>query len=573
MTRVLGRGDIPEGDRMIDCVIVGYNDVDFESYVSAVRDMGTENGAYRDLNLAFINYENKPYRSMDLMNLAHREINPGHRPFSNVDFLWPVITYLSTYLRRRGFSVDYINLFQDEKQLFIDKLRSGTVRTVVVTTTLYVWMMPIIEIVELVRTHAEGIKIIVGGPYIHNQARSLDREMLHELLDSMGADVYVISPEGEATLARVLQTVRAGGELTDIENLVFRAGTTMVQTAERSEQNSLAAEMVDYSLFTAEEYNGFVNLRTAKSCPFACSFCAFPERAGGYSYLPTELVEKELDAIRQVGTVTTLTFVDDTFNVPKQRFKEVMKMMIRNGYGFRWNSYLRADHADQECIDLMAESGCEGVFLGVESGSDRILTAMNKTARREHYMRVIPQLRAAGITAHANVIVGFPGETDETVRETIDLIETARPDFYRAQLWYCDPTTPVWRRRAELGIKGAAFAWSHPSMDAHTAADWVEWMFREITGSTWLPQYGFEPWSLYYLQRRGMPLEQVKRFIHAFNAAVRAKLADSERTEVSPDTLSTILAACTFNDHAIPRGVPERKPQTDSQRRLAMIVT
>jgi radical SAM PhpK family P-methyltransferase len=540
---------------MIDCLIVGYNDIDFENYVSMVRGMGVKSGAYRDLDLAFITHQNKPYRSMDLLNLFHREINPRHRPFSNVDFLWPVITYLYTYLTRRGFTLDYVNLFQDEKAHLIEKLKSEDVRTVVITTTLYVWAAPIVEIVDLVRRYSETTKIIVGGPYVHNQAQMLPKKAFHHLLDSIGADVYVIGPEGEETLARVLYALRTDALLTTIENLVFRDGSGMIQTAERPEKNSLAEEMVDYSLFAAAEYNGFVNLRTSKSCPFACAFCAFPGRAGEYSYLPVELVEKELDAIQRLGTVSTVTFIDDTFNVPKQRFKEIMKLMIRKGYGFRWNSFFRADHADAECVDLMMRSGCEGVFLGIESGSDRILKAMNKTSRREHYLRIIPQLRAAGIICHANIIVGYPGETPDSIRETRDLIETAMPDFFRAQLWYCDPTTPVWRQRKELQIKGAAFTWSHLSMDSEKAADWVERLFREVEGSTWLPQYGFEPWSLYYLQRRGMTLDQVKVFVRSFNAAVLAKLTDSSQEEVPLQAFCAIRDACRFEDRATARKV------------------
>lgn len=97
-------------------------------------------------------------------------------------------------------------------------------------------------------------------------------------------------------------------------------------------------------------------------------------------------------------------------------------MMIRKGYGFRWNSYLRADHADAECVALMRDSGCEGVFLGVESGSDRILQAMNKTSRRRHYLEIMPRLKEAGILVHANLIVGFPGETEEEFGATMDLV-------------------------------------------------------------------------------------------------------------------------------------------------------
>lgn len=533
---------------MIDCFIIGYNDFDFGSHVNSVRDMGARSGAYRDLNLAFVTYKNKPYRSMDLLNMFHSELDASVRPYSNVDFLWPVITYLYTFLTRRGFSVDYINLFQSEKARLIEGLTSGNIRTVAITTTLYVWMLPILEIVDLIRKYSNTVKIIIGGPYIHNQACALDKEALHRLLDALGADIYIISPEGEMTLARVLEALRTDSILTTIGNLAIRKGNSMVQTDESVDNNSLAENIVDYSLFPADEYNGFLNIRTSKSCPFACAFCAFPERAGAYSYLPVELVEKELDAIHKLGTVSTLSFIDDTFNVPKRRFKEIMRLMIRKNYGFRWNAYLRVDHADEECIEMMMKSGCEGVFLGVESGSNRILKAMNKTSRREDYLRVVPQLRSAGIICHANLIVGFPGETQDTIQRTMDLIETSKPDFYRAQLWYFDPITPVWRRREELGLKGAGFNWSHPSMNSDTAADWVEYLFKYIRNSIWLPQHGFEPWSLYYLQRRGMTLEQIRRFVSAFNAAVLAKLTSPDREEIPRDIFESIRSACRFSE-------------------------
>src|SRR5262245_29138400 len=100
---------------MTDCLIVGFNDIDFEHYVKMLRSMGVTKGAYRDLNLAFITCDGKPYRILDLLNRYRSAQNPTQRPFSYVDFLWPVITYLFTYLTRRGFTVTYVNLFQNEK--------------------------------------------------------------------------------------------------------------------------------------------------------------------------------------------------------------------------------------------------------------------------------------------------------------------------------------------------------------------------------------------------------------------------------------------------------------------------
>src|SRR5262249_6019856 len=148
------------------------------------------------------------------------------------------------------------------------------------------------------------------------------------------------------------------------------------------ESNSLEDNFVDYALFPRQELGEFISTRTAKSCPFSCAFCAFPERAGKYTYQSVEQVERELNAIEALGTVTTVTFIDDTFNVPKGRFKEILRMMIRNKYSFKWNSTYRCDHGDEDLIELMGRAKCEGVFLGVESGSNKILKIMNKAATR-----------------------------------------------------------------------------------------------------------------------------------------------------------------------------------------------
>ncbi|HEU5229916.1 MAG TPA: PhpK family radical SAM P-methyltransferase [Ktedonobacteraceae bacterium] len=536
---------------MIDCLLIGFNDPNFEGYVDMVKSMGTNSGAYRDLRLAFVEYNNKPYRSMDLLNLFHFEKEPeNHKVFHNADFLWPVITYLGSYLHQRGFSFDYVNLFQLEKEKLIEKLTKNIIRTVAITTTLYVSVHPILEIISFIRKYNSSVKIIVGGPYIYNQTKDTDKVTIERLFKYIDADFYVISSEGEFALAHILMALKSGSSFDGVNNIAYRNGNTFVITSSGVESNSLEENMVNYSLFPKEEFGQFVTLRTAKSCPFACAFCGFPQRAGKYTYMDLRCVEQELNAIRDIDGVTTLTFIDDTFNVPKGRFKEILRMMIRNKYGFKWNSYFRSDHADEEAIELMGQAGCEGVFLGVESGSDQLLQRMNKTARRRHYAKAIPLLKAAGISTHANLIIGFPGETYETVQETMDFIETAQPDFFRAQQWYCDPTTPIWQQREHYGIKGSAFNWTHNTMDANTAADLVDKVFLSIENSHWLPQYGFEQWSIFYLQRQGMTMEQIKAFVKSFNDMIKERLLHPEKKTIDPNLLDRLKATSRFRDCA-----------------------
>jgi len=531
-----------------DCLIIGFNDTDFAGWVEMIRSMGERNGAFRDLNLAYVEHGGRPRRSMDLLNEFHfPEATPTEELFSNTDFLWPTITYLGTYLDRRGFSFDYVNQFHLEKDSLREKLLAGDVRTVAITTTLYVSPHPILEIIRFVRSWDERVKILVGGPFVSNQVRMASPEEVQKLFQYMGADIYVISQEGEFALTQLLSALKAGDSLSKVDNIAYLEEGHYVLTPTSLERNPLEENMIDYSLFRKEDVGEFVSLRTAKSCPFACAFCGFPQRAGKYQYTGVELVEAELDRLAALGTVTTLTFLDDTFNVPKKRFQEILRMMIRKGYGFKWNSFYRSDHGDPETIELMAQAGCEGVFLGIESGSDRMLGVMNKTSRRKNYLEAIPLLQAVGISAHANFIIGFPTETRDSVAESFSLIEEARPDFFRAQLWYADPVTPIWDRREEFGVRGSGFSWSHDTMDCDEASDLVDRAFLSIRNSVWLPQHGFEQWSTFYLQRKGMSLARIKTFLRAFNSGVREKLLFPHRRELSPEIVTALADGARFD--------------------------
>jgi radical SAM PhpK family P-methyltransferase len=505
--------------------------------------MGEDSGAFRDLRLAYIDLDGKPRRALDVLSRLRRGRPEESRPFfHNADFLWPVITCLGTFLTRQGLSFDYVNLFHLEKDKLAAKL-AGDLRAVAITTTLYVSPQPIVEIVSFVRKHNPRVPIVVGGPYIANQVIAMEPLDLEALFDYLGADIYVTGREGELTLTRLVRALRDGTDLGTVPNLAYRVGSDFVRTKLEIESNPLEDNMVDYSLFRPEDLGEFVTTRTAKSCPFSCSFCGFPQRAGKYTYLGLSHVARELDSISRIPAASTVTFIDDTFNVPKNRFRDLMRMMIDKDYGLRWNCFYRSDHGDRATIELMRQAGCEGVFLGIESGSDRMLKAMNKGARRADYLDALEAFGEVGISTYASLIVGFPGETDETVAETVSLIEEGRPDFFRAQLWYCDPVTPIYQRREELGIQGEAFNWSHQTMDWSAAVQIIDDVFTGVSGSVWLPQFGFEQWSTFYLQRKGMSMDQIKVFLRRFNTVLAHQMKGGNGDQ---ELLADLADSCQF---------------------------
>jgi radical SAM superfamily enzyme YgiQ (UPF0313 family) len=237
--------------------------------------------------------------------------------------------------------------------------------------------------------------------------------------------------------------------------------------------------------------------------------------------------------MHRLGNVRNVVFIDDTFNVPVNRFKDICRLMIRKRYGFNWFSYFRCSNADEECVRLMAESGCKGVFLGIESGSPTILKNMAKAATIEKYARGIHWLREHGVLTFGSFITGFPGETEETVEETIDFIRTNPPDFYRSQMWYCEPGTPIFNDREAHEIEGEGFVWSHKTMDSFEAMGHIDRMFLSIRESEWLPQWSFDFWIIPYFLGKGVSTDRFKDFMRLANRMLSLEIATLPAREKS----------------------------------------
>jgi hypothetical protein len=370
---------------------------------------------------------------------------------------------------------------------------------------------------------------------------------LKAMFKYIGGDFYVRSREGEQALVNILKALKNGHEFADIPNIAYEHNGDFVMTRSEREINLLYENLIDYSLFPKEHIGSYVNIRITKGCPFTCSFCSFPLRTEKYNVSKLEYIQRELDAIRAVGTVTGLFFIDDTVNVPLQTFKDMMRMMIERNYGFKWHCFFRADFCDEELADLMARAGCQGVFLGLESANDQLLINMHKTPRKHHYLTAVPLFKSTGIRVFASLFFGFPGETYDTAMETMEFLEKTKPDFYRPLIWYCDPVTPIWAEKEKYGIKGYHFSWAHNTMDVATACHLVERCFTTFDVPIWVPDPGFNFVSLFLQQNRGMSFDQIKTFLKCFNNVVKEKFVDPTRTEPSPHLIENLKRACQFD--------------------------
>jgi len=534
----------------LDCVVVGYFDAPFASYERTARRMGPDWPEYYLFKRDQLKIDGvcRPY--LDVLShlvggvdSGSPEAGRGLYHLGEVSNL--AALYLTNFLRQRGHSAAFVSLLPAQEAELVDLLSGGDPAVVAITTTFYLTPAPVIEVVKLVRRHCDAT-VLVGGPLITNLLADLDETAFAWALRQMGADAYVVEAQGERTLADAVTAVRANGRrLTSVPNLIVPDGDGWQRTLPRPEENRLDECSIDWDSFDDCEIGATAQTRTARSCAFACSFCDYPVRAGSLALAGIDTIERELQSLDRRG-VRNVVFIDDTFNVPIGRFKDICRMIIRNDFDFRWFSYFRCSNArDDETYDLLVESGCGGVFLGIESGDEHVLDKMNKRAQLVHYRDGLARLNERGIPSFASFIAGFPGETEATVTNTIRFINATQPTFWRAEPFWYNHRAPIGASAVDNGLTGHGYRWRHDSMDAAGACRAVDRMFEEITGSTWMPMYMFDFWALPYLLGKGMSLDEIVRFHQISQRVMRAQDPERPDPPAAATAEAELVALCS----------------------------
>jgi p-methyltransferase len=514
----------------LDCVLVGYNDIDLGWVDDELKPVRHASGGYRHFRSNTLVIDGKRRHYTDLLNRTLTDATGRQHALHVARTPSLPCMILKSFLASRGLHSEIVNFFNHDSDRLVELLGQNP-RAVAITTTVYTTARPVIEVVEFIRRHNADVKIIVGGPHIYNTCSDNEVEIQDFLLGEMGADIYVFDSQGELTLSRVVQELRERNpDLSKIPNVIYTTdGLTFERGQRQVENNDLESGVINWHLFERDYVTPFAWMRTARSCAFSCAFCRYPALGGALTLNSIEVLEQQLRTLNEIG-VKHLYFIDDTFNVPLPRFKQLCKMMIRNKFDIKWTSYFRCANADDETFDLIKEAGCVAVFAGIESGDQQILKNMNKKARVEAYKYGLKALADRDIMVYASFILGFPGETAESVQNTLEFIDETAPTFYSAEAYYHDPKVPIEERAAEFGLKGSAYSWSHSTMDWQEAQDHVETLHRRVDKSAFLPLYGVDVWSVPYFLQNGISRPQLTDFLN-----VAQKMIVRSFDEAEPD--------------------------------------
>lgn len=504
--------------RTLDCIVVGPKEPDLQAAMSEKESMKDVSGAYRFWKSKILYEGNKWITHMDLLNkiLSQATQKAYDLHIANLPHLG--VFYLKSFLARKAFDIEIVNSFNQDKKRLAALLQTGP-RAVAITTTFYYDLAPVADIIHFIRRYNSETRIIVGGPCIFNICNTQSKGNQEYLFSQTGADIYIQDSQGEQTLANVLKELRneKRPDLSRISNLIYferpypavdpQKEPSCIRTSRQIEKNSLDDNVIDWSLFPKTSYTPTTLMRTSRGCPFTCAFCSYPVLGGVFKPMSLDVLEGEMRQLYDAG-VKNIIFVDDTFNIPRSRFKKILKIMIANQFNFDWVSFFRCSEADEETFDLMKASGCMGVFLGIESGDPQMLRHMNKKSTIEQYQYGLRELNKRHIVSRAFFIVGFPGETEQSIQNTLAFIEESRPTNYILSLFFYDHCTPIHRKAQQFGLTGQGFRWGHNTMDWREACDHIETMLKKIKNS----KISSSGWLSAYLNGLGVPPHQIERF-------------------------------------------------------------
>lgn len=221
----------------------------------------------------------------------------------------------------------------------------------------------------------------------------------------------------------------------------------IVRTAERPVIENLDTLPHPAYHYLPVNENSVLTISTARGCPFSCSFCYRMFRKVR-AHEPAYIVDL-IDQLHGKYGVSHFTFDDEITGTNVKWLEQFNDESKKLKWKVKFNCYGRADMVKEERVDLLKEAGCYQMRVGVESGSEKILEAMNKRSDREKIIRAIKKLHEHDIKTLCFVLLGYPPEDQNTIQETIDLLTIIKPSIVSAKVVQVLPGTKLYQKMKE----------------------------------------------------------------------------------------------------------------------------
>ncbi|MEX2703306.1 MAG: radical SAM protein [Candidatus Baldrarchaeota archaeon] len=345
------------------------------------------------------------------------------------------LAYIASVLENNGEDVKIIDSLAENCTLYdikreIDSWGADIVGVTSTTPTFY----DALKVAKIAKE--SGAVTVLGGPHVTFTAK--------ETLSNYSFVDYVVRGEGEFTMLELVKSIKNGEEPKSVLGLSYRAKSGVIKENRPRPplMNLDALPMPAYHLLPMSKYTfqgyRFATMVTSRGCPFKCVFCSSSRICGkrwrGHS---AERVVNEIEFLTDRYKIKFIEFLDDTFTFDKNRVKEICNEIANRGIDVMWTGSSRVNLFNRELALKIKSAGCQIVYFGVESGSQRILNLMKKGITLEQSVKAIRLAKEVGINTVASFILGMPDESVEEANATIKFATRLSPDY--AQFTICTP--------------------------------------------------------------------------------------------------------------------------------------
>ena len=357
------------------------------------------------------------------------------------------LLYLSSHLRSRGFEVEiFDSTFESREQLFalLERDEPGILG-------IYGNLMTRANVLAIAaRAHSVGWRVVLGGPEPANYAE--------EYL-AAGVDL-IVSGEGEKALQQVMETGFDRARWKDIKGLIFRAESgAVIRTGppdligSLDEQPWPDRERVDIARYlqTWRDFHGTGSLSviTARGCPYRCNWCSHSVYGMTHRRRSPQSTVAEVEWLLDRYHPDMMWMADDVFTIHPGWIAQYAALLKQRGIRIPFECITRADRLNEPIVDLLAELGCVRVWIGSESGSQRILDAMQRGVTVQQVRSAVALCRKAGIQTGMFLMWGYDGEELADIEATIDHVKQTRPDVFFTTVSYPIKGTPYFKKVAD----------------------------------------------------------------------------------------------------------------------------
>jgi anaerobic magnesium-protoporphyrin IX monomethyl ester cyclase len=349
------------------------------------------------------------------------------------------IGYIASSLKQRGFKVEVLDCtFRDENDL-LDQIE-GSKPKIIGIYSMYLMERESISIARKIKHTAD--LLVAGGPLPTINSKIF--------LDDF--DIVVVG-EAEVTMLEIVEDFLDHKEPKKVNGIVFKDNFGIKHTPKREHIVDLdlipfpARELFDNDAYKEYYQKSFgytmTSMISSRGCPFKCDFCSRPVFGESFRSRSATNIVDEMELISKLG-YDSIWFADDCFTMSKDRVIKICDEIIRRDLQINWQCLSRVDTRDHEMFLAMKKAGCRKIFFGVESGDKRILKLMKKNVEIPAAREAICNASSVGIDTGAFFIIGYPGESNDTILNTIRFGTSLPLDYLSFTLPYPIPGTGLY---------------------------------------------------------------------------------------------------------------------------------